>query len=464
MRLNLPIRTRLTLLYCTVLGLSFIAFFWICDLGFRHSILTTVNSASRTNLETVVRLLGASAPQGDASVSSELRDLSNLWANGALLEVADVDGKWLFRSPQFLSANPELAPAKSNELSFFTSNLNSNQYRVALQKVHAGGRVFEIHAAVPTEPFDQALDRFRIIEKEALPLLVLLASLLGYWLSGKSLQPVNQIIRTAQEIGVQNLSRRLEVPEPRDELRRLTETLNAMLERIEASFQRIAQFTADASHDLRTPIAVIRATAEIALRRQRPADDYKLALSKILQASVETSLLLENLLTLARSDAGAAGLEMHPLDLSQQVRSAQEQGAILAADKSLSVTFLAPETPVWVRADAIAIRRLLLILIDNAVKYTPAGGRCEIALCQIQNQAHIAVKDTGIGIQESDLDFIFERFRRADRARCRETPGAGLGLAIARWITQMHGGTISAESTLGAGSVFHIRLPLTEGI
>jgi heavy metal sensor kinase len=463
-RLNLPIRTRLTLLYCTVLGLSFIAFFWICDLGFRHSILTTVNSASRTNLETVVRLLGASAPQGDASVSSELRDLSNLWANGALLEVADVDGKWLFRSPQFLSANPELAPAKSNELSFFTSNLNSNQYRVALQKVHAGGRVFEIHAAVPTEPFDQALDRFRIIEKEALPLLVLLASLLGYWLSGKSLQPVNQIIRTAQEIGVQNLSRRLEVPEPRDELRRLTETLNAMLERIEASFQRIAQFTADASHDLRTPIAVIRATAEIALRRQRPADDYKLALSKILQASVETSLLLENLLTLARSDAGAAGLEMHPLDLSQQVRSAQEQGAILAADKSLSVTFLAPETPVWVRADAIAIRRLLLILIDNAVKYTPAGGRCEIALCQIQNQAHIAVKDTGIGIQESDLDFIFERFRRADRARCRETPGAGLGLAIARWITQMHGGTISAESTLGAGSVFHIRLPLTEGI
>jgi heavy metal sensor kinase len=463
-RLNLPIRTRLTLLYCTVLGLSFIAFFWICDLGFRHSILTTVNSASRTNLETVVRLLGASAPQGDASVSSELRDLSNLWANGALLEVADVDGKWLFRSPQFLSANPELAPAKSNELSFFTSNLNSNQYRVALQKVHAGGRVFEIHAAVPTEPFDQALDRFRIIEKEALPLLVLLASLLGYWLSGKSLQPVNQIIRTAQEIGVQNLSRRLEVPEPRDELRRLTETLNAMLERIEASFQKITQFTADASHDLRTPIAVIRATAEIALRRQRPADDYKLALSKILQASVETSLLLENLLTLARSDAGAAGLEMHPLDLSQQVRSAQEQGAILAADKSLSVTFLAPETPVWVRADAIAIRRLLLILIDNAVKYTPAGGRCEIALCQIQNQAHIAVKDTGIGIQESDLDFIFERFRRADRARCRETPGAGLGLAIARWITQMHGGTISAESTLGAGSVFHIRLPLTEGI
>jgi heavy metal sensor kinase len=461
-RLNLPIRARLTLLYCGVLGLSFIAFFWICDLGFRRSIETTVNSASRTNLETVARLLAATASEGNAAVSRELRDLSTLWANGALLEVADADGNWLYRSPQFLEANPELRPPDTSGISFLTTNLDLNQYRVALEKVRAGGRSFEIHAAVPTEPFDQALDHFRIIEKEALPLLVLLASLLGYWLSGKSMQPVNRIIQTAEVIGVQNLSRRLEVPAPRDELRRLTETLNAMLARIESSFQKITQFTADASHDLRTPVAVIRASAEIALRRPRSAEEYKLALGKILQTSVETSGLLENLLTLARSDAGASGLEMHPLDLSEQVLSAREQGVVLAADKALAITLRTPETPVWVRADAIAIRRLLLILIDNAVKYTPAGGRCDIALSEIHGQAHIAVKDTGIGIPKSDLDSIFERFHRTDRTRSREIPGAGLGLAIARWITQMHGGTISVESTLGSGSVFYIRLPLAQ--
>src|SRR5262249_38049694 len=145
-----------------------------------------------------------------------------------------------------------------------------------------GSQTFEVHAAVPTEPFDQALDRFRLIEKETLPLLVLLASLLGYWLSGRSLAPVDRIIRTAEQIGVENLSRRLEVPKPRDELRRLTETLNAMLGRIETSFRRITQFTADASHDLRTPVAVMRTTAEIALRRPRTEAEYRDALARIL--------------------------------------------------------------------------------------------------------------------------------------------------------------------------------------
>ena len=458
--MNLPIRARLTLLYCAVLGLTFVAFFWICDLGFRHSIETTVNDSSRTNLDTVRRLLANTASQGEESVRAELRDLSNLWANGALLEVADAKGTWLFRSPQFLRASPSLPQLAASDIAFFTTNLDSSQYRVALGLVEVAGARFEIHAAVPTEPFDQALDRFRIIEKEALPLLVVLASLLGYWLSGKSLQPVNRIIETAEQIGAQNLSRRLEVPEPRDELRRLTETLNAMLARIEASFQRITQFTADASHDLRTPVAMIRTTAEIALRRSRQAEEYRDVLSRILLTSVETSGLLENLLTLARADAGAAGLEMLPLDLNAHLRRAQEQGAVLAAGKSLAITLRTPDMPVWIRADEIAIHRLLLILIDNAVKYTPPGGHCEIALSQNRDHAHIAVKDSGIGIPESDLDFIFERFRRADRARSRETPGAGLGLAIARWITQMHGGTITAESTLGMGSVFHIHLPI----
>ena len=462
MRLSLTIRARLSLLYFAVLGLSFVGFFWICDIGFRQSIETTVNAASRTNLETVQRLIASTESRGTEATSAELRDLANLWANGAVFEVADAEGHWLYRSKLFLNENPALPDAATDETKFHTTNLDSNQYRVALAKVQAGDKIFEIHAAVPTEPFDQALDRFRIIERETLPLLVLLASLLGYWLSGKSLAPVDRIIRSAEQIGVENLSRRLEVPEPHDELRRLTETLNAMLGRIEASFRRITQFTADASHDLRTPVAVIRTTAEIALRRERSDGEYRAALSRILETSVETSDLLESLLTLARADAGAAGLEMHPLDLNAQVRKAQEQAVVLASEKSLRLTLRAPETPIWVRADAIAIHRLLLILIDNALKYTPAGGQCEIALTSTANQAHIAVLDSGIGIPEGELDSIFERFRRADQARSRETHGAGLGLAIARWITQMHGGVITAESKLGRGSVFRVQLPITE--
>jgi heavy metal sensor kinase len=455
----LPIRAKLTALYFGVMTLSFVAFVYVSDLGFRRSIEATVDNASRTNLETVQRLLSGTAARGDEEVRQQLRDLSDLWASGALFEVSDAGGNWMFRSPHFLHSSVPFPPVQDHSLVIFTTNLDNFQYRVAIQRVNVGGHAYEIHAAVPTEPFDQALDHFRMIEKETLPALVLLATLLGYWLSGRSLAPVNRIIETAELIGAQNLSRRLEVPKARDELRRLTETLNAMLVRIETSFKRITQFTADASHDLRTPVAVIRATAEITLRRPRTEPEYRDALSRILDTSVDTSELLENLLTLARADAGAAGMEMHSLDLASHVSKAQQRAALLAAEKAMEVTSRVPATPVWVKADAIAIDRLLLILLDNAVKYTPSGGRCEIALSQSQGHALISVRDSGIGIAESDLTNIFDRFYRVDRARNKDNGGAGLGLAIARWIAEMHGGSIAAESKVGSGSAFHVSLP-----
>jgi len=449
-------------LYCVVLAVSFAAFFWISDIGFRRSIEVTVNDASRTNLETIQRLLAHRAELGDEKIQTQLRDLSEVWANGALFEVADANGNWIFRPARFTLAYPSLPPAQSRNISFFTTNLDSLQYRIALQQVQVAGKSYEIHAAVPTEPFDQALDHFRLIEKEALPLLVLLASLLGYWLSGSSLAPVKRIIETAQSIGGRNLSRRLEVPKARDELRHLTETLNAMLARIESSVNRVTQFTADASHDLRTPVAVIRATAEITLRRRRTDGEYRNALSKILETSVETSELLENLLTLARADASAVAMSMQVVDLGKYVCKARDRAAVLSADKPLHVTVRTPAEPVRVKADAIAIDRLLLILVDNAVKYTPPGGYCEIELSRDHARAVITVRDTGIGISETDLPSIFERFVRADRTRSRETPGTGLGLAIARWITEVHGGTIAVESKVGEGSVFRVRLPVLQ--
>jgi heavy metal sensor kinase len=457
--MSLPIRVKLTVLHSGVLILSFVSFFWVSDLGFRRSIEATVNDASRTNLEVVRRLLQSKTGASAEKLHRELQELSELWASGAIFEVADGNGNWLFRSPRFLKSVPSLPTVKGSSVSFFTSNLERMQYRTALQRVEAGGQTFEIHAAVPTEPFDQALDHFRLIEKEILPVLVCIAALLGYWLSGRSLAPVNRIIQTTERIGVDNLSRRLDVPRASDELRRLTQAINAMLDRIERSFRRITQFTADASHDLRTPVAVIRASAELSLRRPRSPADYRETLQKILRTSVETSELLENLLTLARADAGAAGMEMHPLELGEHVRKAEERAKILSADKDLELVLRVPGMPVWVRADAVAIDRLLLILVDNAVKYTPPGGRCEIELSRGDSHAEITVRDTGLGIPEGDLSSIFERFTRVDRARSRDIPGAGLGLAIARWITDMHGGTIAAQSRVGAGSAFQVRLP-----
>ena len=451
-------------MYFAVLAVSFTAFFWICDIGFQRGIETTVNDSSQANLQTVERVLVGSVAKGKTVMSRELAELANLWANGALLEVADESGEWLYRSVQFLDQHPTLPSDSDGGTRFLTTNLDFNQYRVAMARVHVGSQVYSIHAAVPTEPFDQALDRFRLIEKEALPVLVLLASLLGYWLSGKSLAPVNRIIQTAEQIGVENLSRRLEVPEPHDELRRLTETLNSMLDRIETSFRRITRFTADASHDLRTPITIIRATAEIALRKRRSEPEYQEALTRVLKTSIETTVLLENLLTLARADAGTGGLEMHTLDLTAHVRKAQERAAVLAAGKSLTLSVCVPETAVHVRADGVAIDRLLLILLDNAVKYTPPGGRCEIGLEKSENEAHIVVRDSGVGIETNELELVFERFHRSDRARSPETPGAGLGLSIARWIAVVHGGSIRAASKIGVGSEFLVTLPASNNV
>lgn len=457
--MHLTIRARLTLLYFVVLAASFVAFFWICDFGFRRSIEITVNDASHSNLETVRRVIEGSLPRGLPKVQKELSELAGLWANGAIFEVAGPDGKWIFRPPRFQAAQTPLPEAPAAGVSFVTTNLEALQYRIARERVIIAGNVFLVDAAVPTEPFDQALDGFRLIEKRFLPLLVVLASLLGYWLSGRALAPVNRIVQSAESIGVQNLSRRLEVPRAKDELRRLTETLNAMLGRIESSVAHITQFTADASHDLRTPLALIRTNAELALRRPRREDEYRETLGRILAAAEESTQLIEHLLTLARADAGAAQLRFESADLSQVLRKVSPHARILAQAKGLDFSPEIATEPLPVSMDSSAMERLLLALLDNAVKYTPQG--ClSLRSFSREGQAIVEIQDTGVGISESDRPHIFDRFYRADQARSREVRGSGLGLAIARWIAEMHKGSIEVASELGHGSIFRVRLPL----
>jgi heavy metal sensor kinase len=457
---KLTIRARLTLLYFTVLAASFVAFFWICDFGFRRGIEITVNDASQSNLEIVQRVLSLSASKGTPKVQKELAELSNLWANGAIFEVADGEGSWIFRSPRFLLSQEPLPEPPSTGVSFLTTNLDKQQYRIAQQSVLIDGRPFRINAAVPTEPFDQALDRFRLFEKRFLPLLVILASLLGYWLSGRALAPVNRIIESAEQIGLQNLSQRLEVPKTADELQRLTVTLNAMLERIESSVKRIRQFTANASHDLRTPLSLIRTHAELALRRTRTETEYRESLARILSVSEETTQLIEGLLTLARADAGAANLQFTEMDLVPLLQKISHQFSVLAVSKDLSFSSQVANESLSLRGDSASIESMLLAILDNAFKYTPAGGSVRLRAKTVANEVVIEVEDTGVGIADEDLPRIFDRFFRADRARSREVPGSGLGLSIARWIAETHKGRIEVESRLGAGSVFRIALPL----
>jgi heavy metal sensor kinase len=457
---SLTIRARLTLLYFVVLAPSFVAFFWICDFGFRRGIEITVNDASRSNLEIVQRVLSLSAVKGTPKIQKELTELAQLWANGAIFQVAESDGTWIFRSPRFLSPQSPLPLPPPSGISFLTTNLANEQYRIAQKSAAINGQVFHISAAVPTEPFDQALDRFRLTEKGFLPLLVVLASLLGYWLSGRAMAPVNRIIESAEKIGVQDLAQRLEVPKAADELQRLTVTLNAMLERIESSVKRIRQFTANASHDLRTPLSLIRTHAEIALRRKRSEVEYRESLARILSVSEETTRLVESLLTLARADAGASQLNFKEINLTAALEKAAQQFSILAASKGLSFSSHITNGPLLLNGDAAALDSLLHALLENALKYTATGGFVALRGSAISGSALIEIEDTGIGISAEDLPRIFDRFFRADQARSRDVPGSGLGLSIARWIVETHHGRIEAESQLGVGSTFRVFLPL----
>jgi heavy metal sensor kinase len=306
----------------------------------------------------------------------------------------------------------------------------------------------------------EALERFRLMLLLAAPLLLILASVGGYWLSSRALAPVDGISQAAQRISIENLDDRLNVPETGDQLQRLSETLNAMLSRLAMSVRQMKQFTADASHELRAPVSLIRTTAEVAVqKRDRSASEYLEALDEILEESERTSQVVDSLMLLARADSGKVAAEFSAADMCAIVRGAAEQGEKLSKLRGLQFAAHVPNDPIWIQADADALRRAFLILIDNAAKYTPLAGTVTVALDARDGFAFASVSDTGIGIAE-DVGHVFDRFWRADKARSREQGGAGLGLSIAKWIVEMHNGSIGVESKLGEGSRFWIHVPL----
>jgi heavy metal sensor kinase len=282
----------------------------------------------------------------------------------------------------------------------------------------------------------------------------------GYWMSRRALAPVDALVRTARDVSGTNLNRRLPTLKTGDELQRLTETLNEMLDRIESAFERIAQFTADASHELRTPVSLIRTEAELALRRSRTETEYKESLRQILHEAERTTHLIEQLLQVARADSGRESLAMQTLDLTKILGGTVGIWQQVAAARNIEFSTSIPEVDVSVMGDQTLLRRLADILLDNAFKYTPSPGSVQMALEVRQEAAVITVQDSGVGIPHEEQEKIFERFYRVDRARSREQGGVGLGLAIARWIVSQHHGTISVESRQGEGAIFRVNLPL----
>lgn len=450
----MPVRTRLTLWYFLIVAASLIGFALFALAVMRQSIYTTVDEQLRDRAAAVQLLVSRT---GSENIADAIREHAELQSGSQLLQVSDGSGKFLYRSP--LMERLGVPASRADQLRIESAEYNELPLRVLSTTVTAGGQQFILQIAGPMDDYLEALEGFRSALFVGIPVLLVFAALGGYWMSTRALRPVDQISEAARMINPQDLSQRVTVPKTGDELQRMAETLNQMLQRIESAVARITQFTADASHELRTPIALIRTRAEITLAKPRTTEQYREALKEVQAESERTTALIENLMTLARADTGSETLNFDRTNISEVASEVSNQAQTLTDTKQLQWSATIPDAPIWVRGDTNALRRLLLILIDNAVRYTPPSGSVNLALQRNGTHAEIRVRDTGIGISESDLPHIFERFYRADKARSRQVGGTGLGLAIGRWIADAHGGEIRVESSTG-GCVFLLLLPI----
>ena len=455
---RLSIRLRLTLWYSLVLLAALALFSGGLWLAVERSLLASTGETLVERAQGVVTVMSAAPdPNAPQELEEELNEYALATPEGNLIQVRDPRGRLLVAGRGVALRWPDAA----GEQAFGVENIGGKRYRTLAKSAQVRGEPYQVLVATSLDGTDAIVRQVRTLLLWSVPLVLVLASLGGYWISTRALAPVDAITAAARSIGIQNLSERLEVRHTGDEIERLSKTWNDMLARLESAVKRLSQFTADASHELRTPIALIRTTAELALRRERSSETYREALRQIETESERTSRLVEDLLTLARADAGLPALPLERLELTPLVRDVCGQGQVLADARRLQISAEVPDQPVYVEGNDPALRRLFLLLLDNAVKYTPAGGRITVSLGCDQSAATVAVRDTGRGIPDSVLPHIFERFYRADESRNRDAGGAGLGLAIAKWIAERHHAELEAESVVGQGSVFRIRFPLS---
>lgn len=401
------------------------------------------------------------------AIQPATRDI--LDAIGGYVVVFDSAGTTVYQSAEVYA----LSPAGRAAFNAAIDQLRTNprlQYATAkfegravvmVMRQERVNRSYLVFAAVEADPTRASLELLGSVLL-MLPFIALLSVWAAYRIANRVIEPLESITTEVAAItDGRSLHRRLPVLPGNDELARLTNQLNSMIGRLETSFSALRRFTADASHELKTPLAVLRSNVERALQSPPQSTEHMAALEEALQEINRMASLVDSLLTLARADEGRFDLVREPVDLEPLVREVYETALILGEDAGLEVR-LPTVHPATVLGDRTRLRQLFLNLVTNAIKYTPRGGEVELSLVRSDLEVKFIVRDTGIGIAAADLPHIFERFYRADRVRSRagERGGFGLGLAISQWIAQAHGGTLTVESRLHRGSTFTVTLPV----
>ncbi len=400
----------------------------------------------------------AQRPDGTIAPYDETGEGDSPW-----LQVWSLNGHLLYDTPEArrnpVPASDQLA-VKADEQIVTVPGV-SPPYRILSGPSRIGGQPVVVQVARSELTITQSMKQLLFVLLLGLPFGVAAAGLGGYSLARRALAPVDRMSERARLITAERLKERLPVDNPDDELGRLATVFNETLTRLESSFEQMRRFTADASHELRTPLTVIRSAGEVGLRGRRDEVAYREIIGSMLEEVDRLARLVDRLLMLSRADTGQSKLSTDIVDLSELADEVAAQLGVLAEEKQQSITLERTGAPRWT-GDRLVLRQALLNLVDNAIKYSPVGGRITIRVAESPAAAVVEVSDTGPGIPEELQSRIFDRFYRLDKSRSRDNGGTGLGLSIAKWAVEVNGGQLTLEKTNGVGSTFRITLPQTK--
>lgn len=448
---------RLTLWFGTILLAGWVLFGAAMWFNLKRTLINERYVTLSNRIDRLEKLLDDARNESIPERFSDYQEFARATGHG-LAEVFRTDGSLALPSPTRAAQGFPWPPVPAGDAEKF-SYVKQRNYWALSRRISLGGQTLYLAVASPEAQHTLILDSFWEGLLASAPILLLISSACGYWLSRRALKPVDQVAAAARSISIRNLSERLPVARTGDEIERLAETCNAMLTRLEAAVNQIKQFTADASHELRGPLSFVRTVAEVALRNPRADAASQLAFRDIVEETTKATVLLEDMLTLARADAEQGTKALEVLNLAEVVEQACEMARPIAEQRDLDLEMSLGTRVIDVFGDFTALRRLLWILLDNALKYTQPPGRIDVALSATATAATVMVRDSGAGIAQRDLPHIFDRFYRADPSRS-QIEGAGLGLSIAKWIAETHRADLKVASELNKGTVFQLVFPL----
>ena len=463
------LRARLTIWYVSVLAVALAAVSIMIYVLLRDELHDRIDQQLQTVTRIAVTSLANDLDEGQSVIGAAESTSSELRADQTMIAIYDGSGVLLAeagRDDELEIDLTDVADIPRDESALFTvpENDGDDRHRIAVRRaaIGPGQTEFLVVAGADLEETDAELASLLRILVTVVPSALVIAAIIGWFLARHSLSPVMIMAERARRIGVQNLGGRLPVVNPHDELGRLAGTFNELLGRLESSFSQQRQFMADASHELRTPVATMRTAASVALQvAHRTESEYRETLEIIEQQTERLSRLVDDMFILARADAGNYPVQRGPMYLDELVEEVARAARVLANRKDVSID-VSVDGESSFHGDEDLVRRMIVNLLDNAVRHTPPGSLVAIGLRRKGADYEITVADQGTGIAIEAQAHVFERFYRSEPSRGRapaDAGGAGLGLAIARWIARLHSGDITIMSSTRVGTVFLIRLP-----